>query len=121
METLHFLLFPVIHDRRSCKHRVLPTVQQGAVIFFHCGGSADLCAVLGNLLDNALEAAGQAEDDSRRSIWLTIRRINHMLVIKVQNTCEKQPVRENGEWMTTKEDKSLHGWGLKSAAAAVEK
>lgn len=83
--------------------------------------SADLCAVLGNLLDNALEAAGQAEDDSRRSIWLTIRRINHMLVIKVQNTCEKQPVRENGEWMTTKEDKSLHGWGLKSAAAAVEK
>ena len=23
--------------------------------------------------------------------------------------------------MTTKEDKSLHGWGLKSAAAAVEK
>ena len=30
--------------------------------------SADLCAVLGNLLDNALEAAGQAEDDSRRII-----------------------------------------------------
>lgn len=83
--------------------------------------SADLCAVLGNLLDNALEAAGQAEDDSRRIIWLTIRRINHMLVIKVQNTCEKQPVWEKGEWMTTKEDKSLHGWGLKSAAAAVEK
>ena len=63
----------------------------------------------------------RAEDDSRRIIWLTIRRINHMLVIKVQNTCEKQPVWEKGEWMTTKEDKSLHGWGLKSAAAAVEK
>lgn len=83
--------------------------------------SADLCAVLGNLLDNALEAAGQVKDSRKRFIRLTIRRINYMLFIKVQNTCENPPVWEKGEIKTTKMDDSLHGWGLKSAAAAAEK
>lgn len=83
--------------------------------------SADLCAVLGNLLDNALEAAGQVKDCRRRFIRLTVRRIHYMLIIKVQNTCEKPPVWEEGELRTTKKNPSLHGWGLKSAAAAAEK
>ena len=40
--------------------------------------SADMCAILGNLLDNALEAARQVAQKEQRSIELTIRRINQM-------------------------------------------
>ncbi|HCT89803.1 MAG TPA: ATP-binding protein, partial [Lachnospiraceae bacterium] len=47
---------------------------------------ADLCAILGNLLDNALEAAHKVPDVEDRFITLTIRRIHHMLVIKVENS-----------------------------------
>lgn len=83
--------------------------------------SADLCAILGNLLDNALEAAKQAETVEQREIRLTIRRINQMLVIKVENGFATAPVSENGELKTTKAGGGLHGWGLKSARTAAEK
>lgn len=83
--------------------------------------SADMCAILGNLLDNALEAARQVAQKEQRSIELTIRRINQMLVIKVENTYSGRTVSENGRLKTTKTDGGLHGWGLKSAKTAAEK
>lgn len=83
--------------------------------------SADLCAILGNLLDNALEAAVQAPDPQNRFIRLTIRRINQMLVIKVENSFSTPPVQEAGTLKTTKKEPALHGWGLKSARTAAEK
>ena len=83
--------------------------------------SVDLCAILGNLLDNAIEAARQVPDPSRRTAALTIRRIHQMLVIKVENSFAAAPVREDGELKTTKTEGGLHGWGLKSAQAAAEK
>ncbi len=83
--------------------------------------SVDLCAILGNLLDNAIEAARQVTDPSGRTVALTIRRIHQMLVIKVENSFASAPVRENGELKTTKTEGDLHGWGLKSAQTAAEK
>ena len=82
--------------------------------------SADLCAILGNLLDNALEAARQTPED-KRFVRLTIRRINQMLIIKVENSFSALPVKEDGELKTSKEGNGLHGWGLKSAQTAAEK
>ena len=83
--------------------------------------SVDLCAILGNLLDNAIEAARQVPDPSGRTVALTIRRIHQMLVIKVENSFAASPVQEGGELKTTKTGGGLHGWGLKSAQAAAEK
>lgn len=82
--------------------------------------SADLTAILGNLLDNALEAAKAVQGD-RRFIRLTVRRINNMLVIKVENGCGAPPVAKQGELITSKTEGGLHGWGLKSVRAAAEK
>ncbi len=83
--------------------------------------SADLCAILGNFLDNALEAARQIPETRRRYIRLTIRRINHMLVIKVENSFEGNLIKEGDTLRTTKAEGGLHGWGLKSAQAAAGK
>ena len=87
--------------------------------------SADLCAILGNLLDNALEAARQVPEAEKRYIRLTIRRINQMIIIKVENSYALRyaslPAEKNGALKTTKEDNGLHGWGLKSAQTAAEK
>jgi sensor histidine kinase regulating citrate/malate metabolism len=83
--------------------------------------SVDLCAILGNLLDNAIEAARQVPDPSGRTVALTIRRIHQMLVIKVENSFSSVSVQENGELKTTKTEGGLHGWGLKSAQTAAEK
>ncbi|MDE5598331.1 MAG: ATP-binding protein, partial [Lachnospiraceae bacterium] len=81
----------------------------------------DLCAILGNLLDNALEAAGQVPEKEERFVRLTIRRINQMLIIKVENSFSKPPVSQDGVLTTSKEKNGLHGWGLKSAQTAAEK
>lgn len=81
--------------------------------------SVDLVAILGNLLDNALEAITDIED-SLRFINLTIRRINNMLIIKVENGCSVVPVVSGGDLQTSKTDKDLHGWGLKSVRTAAE-
>lgn len=83
--------------------------------------SADLCSILGNLLDNAIEAAQKVPNASERFIRLTIRRVNHMIMIRVENRFEKAPVVEGGILRTTKTDGGLHGWGVKSARTAAEK
>lgn len=83
--------------------------------------SVDLCAILGNLLDNALEAAGQVSNPEQRFITLTIRRIHQMLIIKVENSCQSPPQKKDGLLKSTKAPGGLHGWGLRSAQAAAEK
>ncbi|MBQ9983064.1 MAG: GHKL domain-containing protein [Lachnospiraceae bacterium] len=82
----------------------------------------DICAIIGNLIDNALDATKQNENQEDRKISLTIRRIHQMLVIKVENPYTV-PVeqKETGELQTTKKQDGLHGWGLKSAQTAAEK
>lgn len=82
---------------------------------------ADLCAILGNLLDNALEAAARVPEEKERFVNLTIRRIQHMLVIKIENSFAGSVVLKDKELKTTKTEEGLHGWGLKSARAAAEK
>ncbi len=83
--------------------------------------SVDLCAILGNLLDNALEAAEQVPEKEERFIQLTIRRINQMLIIKVENSFSNPIILQDGVLTTSKVKNGLHGWGLKSAQAAAEK
>ena len=82
--------------------------------------SVDLTTILGNLLDNALEAA-QAAPDGLRFLNLTIRRINAMLIIKVENGYGHDLKREDGKLLTTKSDRAFHGWGLKSVQTAADR
>lgn len=79
----------------------------------------DICTILANLLDNAIEAVELLEN--RGNISLTIRKINHFLLIKVSNTCIENRDQFFDLPLTTKENKELHGWGLPSVRETVEK
>lgn len=79
----------------------------------------DICTILANLMDNAIEATSKLQNC--RSISLTIRKINHFLMIKVSNSCIENKEEFNQYPETTKENKELHGWGLPSVMDAVEK
>ena len=81
--------------------------------------SATLTTILGNLLDNAFEAVQKCKKE-QRFVHLTIRRINNILIIKVENSFEEAPMMEGGEIQSSKKDKQRHGWGLKSARTAAE-
>lgn len=79
----------------------------------------DICTILANLMDNTIEATSKLQNC--RSISLTIRIINHFLMIKVSNSCIENKEEFNQYPETTKENKELHGWGLPSVMDAVEK
>lgn len=79
----------------------------------------DLVAILGNLLDNALEASEQSQD-KMVSIETDFR--NNFSVIVVSNSCDKNPRFNNSELpVTTKSNKQLHGFGLKSVRKTLKK
>ncbi len=82
--------------------------------------SVDLTTIFGNLLDNALEAAETAPE-RLRFLNLTVRRINAMLIIKVENGYGEAPTQKNGNLLTSKMDKAFHGWGLKSVQTAADR
>lgn len=84
-----------------------------------CVSSLDLCALLGNLLDNAIEAAFQTVDPNLRTVKLTIKRQGNLLILIVENGYVLEPVEEKGVFISRKKDEGLHAIGMKSVAHVV--
>ncbi len=84
--------------------------------------SDDLCVILFNLLDNAMEACLRCMPrlEITPRIDVTIRRIHQFLIIKIQNPCI-MPRRLFGIFPTTKADARHHGIGLRNVREKVEK
>ena len=82
--------------------------------------ATDLCAVLANQLDNAIEACARVAEDKRRII-VDIRTRQAFLFFKVVNAAEKDPFNEKHELISTKTDKSMHGLGIKNIQDAVSR
>jgi sensor histidine kinase YesM len=78
----------------------------------------DLCVLLCNLLDNAIEAAIKTTDPR---IILTIKNNDSYLCILVKNHIEISVLAENKDLKTTKSDGKKHGIGLYSVKQIVEK
>lgn len=76
---------------------------------------ADLVALLGNGLDNAIEAAGNSAD---KTISLVCRADKGMLVLRLVNGLTGQ---EREDLATTKQDKQNHGLGLLQMRQIVQK
>ena len=70
----------------------------------------DLCALLGNALDNAMEAAAKAED---KRILVQCRVERGMLMLRVVNALAGD---ERPGLATTKEDPTRHGFGIPGMA-----
>lgn len=82
--------------------------------------SADLCNLLGNMLDNAIEAAEECEPE-KRSIELNISAAGNRLSITIRNSISHSVLKDNPNLETTKPDKSDHGFGIKTIKSIVEK
>lgn len=80
----------------------------------------DITVILGNLLDNAIEACMKVEENSR-NISLTILFKPDYLIIQVENSMVQELAPENARNQTTKEDKENHGFGLNNIRYLVNK
>lgn len=70
----------------------------------------DLCALLGNVLDNAIEAGKNAQD---KIITVRARADRGMLMLCVKNSFRDKPIVESGILTTNKLNPKEHGLGVR--------
>ncbi len=75
----------------------------------------DLCAILANLIDNAINACCEMEDSKDRWINIKIKRQGYVMIISISNSCCAS-IKKND-----KEKDPLHGYGKKSVMQKVKK
>jgi sensor histidine kinase regulating citrate/malate metabolism len=80
----------------------------------------DLCILLGNILDNAIEASEQVTDE-KGYIDLELNDSNEILSIHCSNNYHIEPIMQNGKLVTTKTSRILHGIGMQNIADMVKK
>lgn len=78
----------------------------------------DLVTILGNILDNAVEASYKSQN---KFISLRTNKVNTYDSIIITNSCDTPPKSINRELKTTKKDKKSHGLGIKSVMKILKK
>lgn len=80
----------------------------------------DLCVILGNLLDNAIEACMGIEEGSQRFIRIYIDVLQGQLYLYVLNATAGKLKRRGNSYLSTKDSRE-HGYGLMRMDRVVEK
>ena len=95
------------------KHGITMTVvADGSLLGFM--DAMDICSIFGNALDNAIESVMKTEDKEKRLIHLSVSKVKSFVMIRIENYFEGALMVADGDFVTTKGDKSSHGWGIKS-------
>lgn len=81
--------------------------------------SSDLCTVLGNLVDNAIENTKRLKGEKYIRIEATAREL--FFVLSIVNPVNERVVIKNNRIKTTKSDSKNHGIGLKNVGRIAEK
>lgn len=82
--------------------------------------TTDLVAILGNLIDNALNALVDVQDD-KRSLTIKVVFSQERLIIRISNPYVGDVVCKDGRIVSAKQDSRKHGFGLNNIAKAVNK
>lgn len=80
--------------------------------------SFDMNIILGNLLENAIEAARQTEE---KKLTVAIKEEKGVLKIHIENSYNGTLIQKGTRFLTTKKEKELHGLGLGSVENVVQK
>lgn len=82
--------------------------------------SVEVCSILGNLMDNAINATKKLEVE-KRQISINIKYDKKRLIIVISNTYDGKLLYKDGHIKSTHKNKSEHGIGLISVKNTVEK
>lgn len=83
---------------------------------------ADICVILGNCIDNSIEAVKVIDESSRRCITLELIYRKNSLILRISNPFRGNIMKDqHGNFITTKNEPENHGIGLISVAKAVKR
>lgn len=78
-----------------------------------------LVVILANVIDNAIEAAEKIFDKKKRKMSLKIKAQEEVTFLNIENYTNAPVVIKNNKVVTSKEDKTKHGYGLLNVASIV--
>ena len=78
----------------------------------------DMVIILGNLLDNAIEACEKVNTD--KYIDILMRYEDGCIILNIKNSFNQVINRAGNEFITLKKDKALHGLGIKSVKNTID-
>ena len=81
----------------------------------------DLYSLLGNALDNAIEATSREALPEKRTVTLRLFTQGSFLYLHLDNPCSERPLFVGGLPKTTASDETYHGFGMKSMRFLAEK
>ena len=81
----------------------------------------DLCILFGNTLDNAIEACRKCNPEEPKVIHVTTKAMAGFFWLTIDNPVAQNVEIRNNTVATTKEDKTLHGFGLYSLQTVAKK
>lgn len=81
----------------------------------------DISNIFCNIIDNAMECVAKYEEEEDRIIQGAVYQKNQFLIIRFENCCYEQLKFKKGIPVTTKEDKTRHGYGVTSIIYTVKK
>lgn len=79
----------------------------------------DICVMLGNLWNNAIEATMDLETEKKIE-FVVFSKKNYLIII-LRNTIKESIIKKNPKFFTTKKDKLNHGLGIISIRDIVDK
>ena len=103
----------------EAEHITLTCMVDGAKLGFI--DQADLYALFGNALDNAIESVMKQRDPAKRVIQVSVYPDNGFLMIRIRNYCDEPIALVDGLPATSKKtDKGYHGYGLRGIRYTAE-
>ena len=109
----------LIQKTRECKEKGIVLTIRSTNPYTNFLYDVDIIAIFSNLINNAIEACS---DSTEKNIFFDLSTGNEtFIVIKVENSCEKEPIVSEGILKTRKGDSQNHGIGMRSITNALNK
>ena len=101
------------------KQEGIPFLAQIDIPENFAGDEMDICLVLSNLLENAIEASLKTEDSRRKIVIKMYLHHTHILLIQAENNFDAKILEKNGVFQSTKH--SGNGIGIQSIRHITER
>lgn len=111
----------ILQSKKSeCERKGITFAYTAAFEKIHKLLDLEITIILGNILDNAIEAL-ETDEIKEKYIILSISQIATYLVIRCENPYVHDLKEKNGYLLTSKKEKEFHGMGLKNVSDVCEK
>lgn len=121
IKTGNVMIDAILNSKISVARAKQIRVEAKAIVPQHLSvAEVDLCVILGNLLDNAIEACLRITEESQRFIRIYIDVLQGQLYLYVLNATAGKLRQQGGTYLSTKTARE-HGYGLMRMDRVVEK